>query len=164
MDDGKLEKAMAEIRRLTDALEHERRRVAELREELAEEHAEWLRLTSDDRAATSAPGGVQERTLRVVRSPAQEALSQYGRDALAAYGWEAQAGMVAEECAELIASLSQYRRGRVGLAAVAEEAADVAITLASVEAHLGARYAAAIAQKLARARKRLDEHARKDNR
>ena len=105
-----------------------------------------------------------ERDPDHVRSPAQEALAQYGRDALAAYGWEAQAGMVAEECGELIVALSQYRRGRVGLAAVAEEAADVAIMLASVEAHLGARYAVAVAQKLARARKRLDEHARKDNR
>ena len=47
---------------------------------------------------------------------------------------------------------------RSGLDAVAEEAADVAIMLASVEAHLGEHYAAAVALKLARARKRMADH------
>lgn len=45
------------------------------------------------------------------------------------WGADAQAGIAVEEMGELIAALSRYARGRVGIEAVAEEVADVMICM-----------------------------------
>jgi len=45
------------------------------------------------------------------------------------WGTEAQKQMVVEECAELITAISHNDRGRIGLAELAEEVADVEIML-----------------------------------
>ena len=53
------------------------------------------------------------------------------------WGNGSQAMMLAEECGELVAAMSQYLRGRVAAEKVIEEAADVHIMLAQVPHILG---------------------------
>ena len=73
------------------------------------------------------------------------------------WGRAPQLDMVAEECAELIAALNRCKRGRVGREVVAEEAADVYITLEFVRLWLGDESVdAAIARKLERLGKKLN--------
>lgn len=54
------------------------------------------------------------------------------RQAIDAWGVHAQAGMVAEECGELVAALNQFLRGRVSGVSVLREVADVQIMLRQV--------------------------------
>ena len=84
------------------------------------------------------------------------ALRLAGARAVAKWGQASQLEMVQEECAELIAALNRVKRGRVDRAAVAEEAADVYITLEAVRCWLGdAAVDEAIERKLARLAERL---------
>lgn len=55
------------------------------------------------------------------------------RQAIDAWGVQAQAGMVAEECGELVAALNQFLRGRVSGVSVLREIADVQIMLSQAE-------------------------------
>lgn len=59
-------------------------------------------------------------------------MSSIYRQAIEAWGVHAQAGMVAEECGELVAALNQFLRGRVSGAVVLNEVADVQIMLRQV--------------------------------
>jgi hypothetical protein len=59
------------------------------------------------------------------------------RRALALWGTDSQLGMVQEECAELIAAVSQYKRGRISEERLAEEVADVTIMVAQLRLLLG---------------------------
>lgn len=52
------------------------------------------------------------------------------KQCLEKWGYKCQMGMVIEECAELIAAIQQYDRGRITEEQVAEEIADVMITTA----------------------------------
>ncbi len=51
------------------------------------------------------------------------------KQALDAWGGEAQVGMVQEECAELIVVLNKYNRGQATVGAIIDEIADVDIML-----------------------------------
>jgi len=53
--------------------------------------------------------------------------------ALTKWGMESQIGMLVEECAEVIQSISHFRRGRCDLKDVSDEIADLEITLGSVK-------------------------------
>lgn len=70
-----------------------------------------------------------------------ECLGAVGGDvyakAVELWGRESQALMLAEECGELLAAVSQFARGRVPAEKVTEEAADVHIMLAQVPYILG---------------------------
>lgn len=59
-------------------------------------------------------------------------MSSIYRQAIEAWGVHAQAGMVAEECGELVAAVNQFLRGRVSGASVLREVADVQIMLRQV--------------------------------
>lgn len=79
------------------------------------------------------------------------------RRALAVYGEGPQFGQTQEECAELIAAINQYRRGRVGHDKIAEETADVENMCTQMRALVGdAAVDAAKSFKLARFAKRLE--------
>ena len=54
------------------------------------------------------------------------------REAIDAWGVHAQAGMVAEECGELVAALNQFLRGRVSGVSVLRDVADVQIMLRQI--------------------------------
>ena len=58
------------------------------------------------------------------------------RQALEKWGLEGQMNMVTEECSELIKAISHMRRGRCGWDHVAEEIADVEITISSIKCHI----------------------------
>lgn len=74
-------------------------------------------------------------------------------ETLRKWGAEAQYDQAVEECAELIATLKHWRRGRVDEEAVAEELADVFLMVGQLSYMLGEdRVAAAIERKLARLR------------
>jgi len=49
------------------------------------------------------------------------------------FGFDAQCGQFAEEVGELLAALNQYRRGRIPLANLTEEIADVQIMLEQIK-------------------------------
>lgn len=59
------------------------------------------------------------------------------RRAVTLWGPDSQAMMLAEECGELVAAMSQYLRRRVATEKVIEEAADVHIMLAQIPHILG---------------------------
>jgi NTP pyrophosphatase (non-canonical NTP hydrolase) len=59
------------------------------------------------------------------------------KKALAKWGRESQIGMVYEECGELITALNQFHRGRIGLAEVIDEVADVTIMIKQLSYILG---------------------------
>lgn len=59
------------------------------------------------------------------------------RRAVELWGQQFQAQMLAEECGELVAAMSQYLRGRASTEKVVEETADVHIMLAQVPHILG---------------------------
>lgn len=59
-------------------------------------------------------------------------MSSIYRQAIDAWGVHAQAGMVSEECGELVAALNQFLRGRVSGVSVLREVADVQIMLRQV--------------------------------
>lgn len=63
--------------------------------------------------------------------------------------------MLQEECAELIAAINQYDRGRVTEDRVAEEVADVLIMVAQARVLLGDRVDAWLRAKLERLERRL---------
>jgi hypothetical protein len=94
------------------------------------------------------------------------------RQAIDAWGVPAQAGMVAEECGELVAALNQFLRGRVSGVSVLREVADVQIMLRQVveivadvtgESSMTVESALEIAKeaKLSRLREMLDMAARR---
>jgi NTP pyrophosphatase (non-canonical NTP hydrolase) len=67
------------------------------------------------------------------------------------WGEEAQYDQAVEECAELIATLKHYKRGRVDSEAVADELADVLLMAGQLMFMLGEeRVAAAMERKLRR--------------
>jgi NTP pyrophosphatase (non-canonical NTP hydrolase) len=71
------------------------------------------------------------------------------------WGADAQYDQAVEECAELIATLKHFRRGRVDEAAVADELADVLLMVGQLVYMLGEeRVTAALERKL----KRLHAH------
>jgi hypothetical protein len=82
--------------------------------------------------------------------------------AIAEWGMDAQAGMVQEECAELVVAFSHWMRGRVGPSAVAEEIADVEVMCEQARRLLGDRgdalVDAAFDRKVARLRERVVGH------
>ena len=51
------------------------------------------------------------------------------KQALATWGQEDQLNMLQEECAELIAAINRWRRGRTSVAAMIEEGVDVSLML-----------------------------------
>lgn len=75
------------------------------------------------------------------------------------YGAQAQMWMCVEECAELIQAINKYNRGIGDPANIAEEIADVEITIAQLEMILGNTDAveAEIKRKLDRLRRRLHD-------
>lgn len=80
------------------------------------------------------------------------------RRAVATWGVGPQIGMVIEECAELIAALNRYHRGRVERADVASEIADVLIMAHQARILFGVDLVdEALSVKTARLRARLDE-------
>lgn len=94
------------------------------------------------------------------------------RQAIDAWGVHSQAGMVAEECGELVAALNQFLRGRVSGASVLREVADVQIMMRQVveivadvtgEAVTTVEAALEVAKetKLSRLREMLDAHSRR---
>lgn len=79
------------------------------------------------------------------------------RASLDKWGDEAQYDQAVEECAELIAALKHFRRGRIDEVAVAEELADVILMVGQLVYMLGeARVDAAMTGKIARLRTLLD--------
>lgn len=85
------------------------------------------------------------------------ALTDIPHRALAIFGHESQWQMVTEECAELIVAVSHYRRNRASADAVAEEIADVLITLEQAIEMVGPeRVEAALNRKLERLRSRVE--------
>lgn len=67
------------------------------------------------------------------------------------WGEEAQYDQAVEECAELIAALKHFRRGRVDENVVADELADVFLMVGQLAFMLGEeRVAAAVERKIAR--------------
>lgn len=59
------------------------------------------------------------------------------KKALEKWSEESQIGMVYEECGELIAALNQFYRGRIGLAELIDEVADVTIIIKQLSHLLG---------------------------
>ena len=79
-----------------------------------------------------------------------------GLVAIRTWGTKEQLGIAQEECAELVSEISRFRRGRVDRDKLAEEAADVAITLIQVISVVGYdKFEAHAKTKLARLRDRL---------
>lgn len=78
--------------------------------------------------------------------------------ALAVWGFESQARMLQEECGELIAEINRYGRDRSSLALLANEVADVLITLKQARIVIGPDIIdAAVDAKLLRLEQRLAE-------
>lgn len=80
---------------------------------------------------------------------------------ICAEGWtpehDAQLGMVAEECGELVVAVSHYRRKREGaVESMIEEGADVLITIMQLRLLAPDRFDAAVAAKLRRLECRLE--------
>lgn len=61
------------------------------------------------------------------------------KDALGRWGAKAQQAMAVEECSEFVDALMKFRRGRVGIEAVAEEVADVLIVMLQMRELIGAK-------------------------
>ncbi len=77
--------------------------------------------------------------------------------ALALWGRELQLDMVVEECGELIAALGRYNRGRTDCNPVAEEIADVLITVEQARLIIGRDLVDEIKkQKLKRLKERVE--------
>lgn len=102
------------------------------------------------RRRPSALLGVREGRMTALKRLTSLAYHRWGRSP--------QLDMVAEECAELIAALNRAKRGREhGREDVAEEAADVYITLETVRLWLGDEAVDdAIERKLARLESKLN--------
>lgn len=82
------------------------------------------------------------------------------RATVAKWGDEAQFDQAVEECAELIAVLKHYRRGKVDAAAVVDELADVTLMVGQLTWMLGEEQVrAAVATKLAKLQRLLDAEA-----
>ena len=78
------------------------------------------------------------------------------RLALGKWGAELQFGMIQEECAELIAAINRYNRGRSTVERFIEEAADVEIVLENIRLLFGDEVVdAAVSKKLDRLERRL---------
>lgn len=74
------------------------------------------------------------------------------------WGEEAQYDQAVEECAELIATLKHFKRGRVDETAVAEELADVLLMAGQLMFMLGEeKVMAAVERKLQRLQEHLSE-------
>jgi NTP pyrophosphatase (non-canonical NTP hydrolase) len=85
-------------------------------------------------------------------------LASVTRRAVRRFGATQQWEMLVEECGELIAAHNQFKRQRITDRQLAEEIADVVITLAQARYALGDDIVSeAIVRKLARLEKRLDE-------
>lgn len=84
--------------------------------------------------------------------------SDIARRAIAAWGVDAQMGMVNEECAELIAALNRWKRGRIPAEEVAEEVADVLIMLEQTEQMIGVDTTPFVAAKLERLKALIATH------
>jgi len=79
------------------------------------------------------------------------------RATLAKWGEEAQYDQAIEECAELIASLKHYKRGKAGEAEIIAELADVTLMVGQLTWMFGAaRVDEAIAEKLHKLKKLLE--------
>lgn len=82
------------------------------------------------------------------------------RRAVTLWGPQFQAQMLAEECGELVAAMSQYLRGRVAAEKVIEETADVHIMLAQIPHILGGNpddFRKAISKQVAAKKWRLED-------
>jgi NTP pyrophosphatase (non-canonical NTP hydrolase) len=80
------------------------------------------------------------------------------RAALKKWGTEAQFDQMVEECAEMIAVLKHYRRGRVGEAEVIAELADVTLMVGQLTYMFGeGRVRQAVEDKTTKIRKLLAE-------
>lgn len=85
------------------------------------------------------------------------------REALQRWGFDAQANMVAEECAELIIAINKWRRAPIGaspdLRTIAEEIADVEIMLGQMKYYFGIHHLTEVLknEKLDRLERRLAE-------
>jgi NTP pyrophosphatase (non-canonical NTP hydrolase) len=82
------------------------------------------------------------------------------RRAVTLWGPQFQAMMLAEECGELVAAMSQYLRGRVAAEKVVEETADVHIMLAQIPHILGGNpddFRKAISKQVAAKKWRLED-------
>ena len=103
-----------------------------------------LRLTTEHLAA-----------YRIIESGS---LLDVAHKAVATWGVDAQLNMALEECGELIAVINRWRRGRVPAEEVAEEVADVIITLTQVEHMIGVDTTPFVAAKLERLKATIAEH------
>ena len=84
-------------------------------------------------------------------------LSETGRRAMDYWGKDAQLGMVAEECGELIVAVSHHHRGREGAAeSLIEEGADALITIMQLRLLAPEKFDAAVSAKLRRLECRLE--------
>jgi NTP pyrophosphatase (non-canonical NTP hydrolase) len=80
------------------------------------------------------------------------------RATLEKWGGEAQYDQAIEECAELIAALKHFKRGRIGEEAVIAELADVCLMVGQLTYMLGEeRVATAVREKVAKLRRLLEE-------
>ena len=76
---------------------------------------------------------------------------------LAKWGEEAQYDQAIEECAELIASLKHYKRGKIGTEEVISELADVTLMVGQLTWMLGAdKLDLAISEKILKLKKLLE--------
>ena len=92
----------------------------------------------------------------------QKRINKACEDAVKKWGSESQFRMVQEECAELIAAISQWVRGRVYRDAIAEEVADVIIVLTQARHMIGERAVDAfLLQKIERLEQRIEENEKK---
>ena len=79
--------------------------------------------------------------------------------ALAHYGASNQLDQAIEECGELIVAIRHYKRGRISLAELADEVADVKIMMEQLSEFIGHHIvAAAVEKKLLRLEKNLNKH------
>lgn len=80
------------------------------------------------------------------------------RDTLEKWGVEAQYDQAIEECAELIAALKHFKRGRIGEEAVIAELADVWLMVQQLTYMFGeGKVAAAVAEKVQKLKQLLAE-------
>jgi NTP pyrophosphatase (non-canonical NTP hydrolase) len=87
----------------------------------------------------------------------QEELNELCARAVLVWGSTAQLRLLQEECGELIAAINHSERGRIEERELADEIADVIITVTQATHVVGAKHVAdALAHKLARLRGRIE--------
>ena len=79
--------------------------------------------------------------------------------ALNHYGANNQLDQAIEECGELVVAIRHYKRGRIGLAELADEVADVKIMMEQMSEFIGHHIvAAAVEKKISRLERNLNDN------